>query len=162
MADYVGREARTQREAEERRRPGRPTKLTEQVQAKVVEAIRVGNFREVAADHAGIGRRTFFTWMKQGEEDPDSDHGRFRQAVLEAESHAEMVAVGFVRRAMASDWRAAAWYAERKHRDRWARPSAEGGTAMSPEEYRQEVSDFLDLSAHSVPVAPETDEGEAA
>ena len=48
-------------------RGGRPSKLTPEVQEKIVTAIRAGNYAQVAAVYAGIGERTFYRWMERGE-----------------------------------------------------------------------------------------------
>ena len=45
---------------------GRPTKLTPQVQAKIVQAIVGGNDITVAAAYAGIGESTFYAWLERG------------------------------------------------------------------------------------------------
>jgi transposase len=45
-------------------------KLTEEVHDKIVDLIRAGNYASVAARASGIGERTFWRWMKDGE---DSD-----------------------------------------------------------------------------------------
>ena len=47
-------------------RGGRPSKLTPEVQEKIVTAIRAGNYAQVAAVYAGIGERTFYRWMELG------------------------------------------------------------------------------------------------
>ncbi len=41
---------------------GRPAKLTPELQAKLVEALKAGNYAEVAARHVGIASSTFYDW----------------------------------------------------------------------------------------------------
>lgn len=96
---------------------GRPSKLTPEVQAKIVEAIRGGNYREVAAEWAGIGERTFQTWMA-GQKPA---HLEFQRAVIEAERAAEIRAVALIMKAAANDPKHAEWWLERKFHDRWGR-----------------------------------------
>lgn len=50
---------------------GRPGKLTPEVQEKILEAIRDGNYYEAACAYAGITYRTFRYWMERGEEEAD-------------------------------------------------------------------------------------------
>ena len=104
---------------------GRQTKLTAEVQDTIVRAIEVGNYASVAAGAAGIGERTYWRWMEQGERDAeagkDSIYQRFRQAVKKAEDEAEVAAVAYVRRAMPGNWQAAMTYLERKHPAKWGR-----------------------------------------
>ncbi|HXF72327.1 MAG TPA: hypothetical protein VNO79_06935 [Actinomycetota bacterium] len=45
----------------------RPTKLSPEVQARICQAIRAGNYRETAARYAGIGISTFYAWLQRGE-----------------------------------------------------------------------------------------------
>lgn len=100
---------------------GRPTKLSAEVQAKVIEALAAGNFRQVAADYAGIGLRTMNTWLAEGKKATTGPHAAFRQAVLEAERKAEMRMVALVMRAAATDAKHAEWWLERKQHARWGR-----------------------------------------
>ena len=100
---------------------GRPTKLTPEVQEKILTAIRAGNYGHVAAKYAGIGERTFYRWMAQGEKARAGKYRQFRQAVEAAESEAEVRAVAIIQKQMPDNWRAALSYLERKHPKRWGR-----------------------------------------
>lgn len=99
---------------------GRRPKLTEEIQAKVVAALRGGNFRSTAAGWAGIGARTLREWMQKGEAAPKSPHGLFRHAVLEAEKAAEIHAVGLIMRAASTDVKHAEWWLSHRFPERWA------------------------------------------
>lgn len=57
-------------------RTGRPTKLTPEIQEKIVTLIRNGNEPKVAAACVGINRDTFFDWVAKGAR---SRNGRFRE-----------------------------------------------------------------------------------
>jgi hypothetical protein len=103
---------------------GRPTKLTPQTQAKIVELIRGGNYAEIAAAAAGIGERTFYSWMQRGEREEDSIYAEFRQVIKEAEAEAEIEAVAQVR-AGGKGWQAPMTWLERKFPSRWARMTRE-------------------------------------
>lgn len=100
---------------------GRPSVLTPALQEKILEAIKAGLFRQQAADWAGIGQRTLFTWLQQGKAKPSSPQGAFRQAVLKAEKAAEMRCSALIQQAAGKDWKAAAWFLERKFHSRWGR-----------------------------------------
>jgi len=97
----------------------RPSKLTDEVTERVVQAVRAGNYAEAACQSAGISSSTYYRWMSRGDQDPGSDYARFREAVLRAEAEAEVYAVAIIRRAMGDDWRAAVAYLERRHPTRW-------------------------------------------
>ena len=41
---------------------GRPTKLTSELQSRIVQAIQAGNYIETAAAYVGISKNTLFLW----------------------------------------------------------------------------------------------------
>lgn len=98
---------------------GRKTKLTADVQKTIVRAIRAGNYAEVAARHAGIDITTYCRWKVKGEEGK-APYRQFLQAIAVAEAHAHQRAVGVISKAMGVDWKAAAWYLERKYTREWS------------------------------------------
>ena len=99
----------------------RPTKLTPEIQARIVTAIRAGNYAEPAARSAGISPATYYRWLRRGERAASGIYRDFYEQVRRAESEAEVHAVAVIRRAMGDDWRAAAHYLERRYPDRWRR-----------------------------------------
>jgi transposase len=102
---------------------GRPDKLTDELKARLLEAVRAGVPVEVAAEYAGISRSTYYRWLSLAEED---DRFRaFRDEVRTAEAEAEVHATATLRKAMGDDWRAALAYLERRHPERWGRRRAE-------------------------------------
>lgn len=104
----------------ERGKPGRPTLLTPEVQEKVCDALRGGNFRSVAARAAGISVRTMMEWLTEGEANPQSPHGNFRAAVMEAEGDAERKMVEVIMRAAENDPKHGEWWLSHRHAARWA------------------------------------------
>jgi hypothetical protein len=95
---------------------GAPSKFTPETSEKILEAIRKGNYREVAAKYAGITFWTFNHWMKKGKAGEEG-YAEFSQAVLDAETSAEINAIA---RVIASpDMKDLRWWLERKFRDRW-------------------------------------------
>ena len=104
-----------------RKGPGRPTKLTPEVQERLLTALRAGNFRGPSAFYAGIGDKTLSTWMKEGKQNPEGPFGALRRAVLEAENGAEIANVAHIAKAATKDWKAAAWWLERKAHERFGR-----------------------------------------
>jgi hypothetical protein len=75
----------------------RPTKLTPEVQAAIVEAIRAGSFDWVAAQAAGIDPATFREWMGRGDgRDPDRpatpQYAAFAAEVRQARAQARQIA----------------------------------------------------------------------
>ncbi len=130
-------------------KPGRPTKLTPQLQEKICKYIANGNYLSVACQAVGIDESTLFSWKKQGLVEATNGGGmylEFLNATKEAEAlHEAKIAERLLAAAMpgerkkvtktgpdgvsvevtetAGDWLAAATYLERRHRERWGRPA---------------------------------------
>lgn len=100
---------------------GRHSKLTPEVQEKIVGVLRSGNYAQVAAQCAGIGETTFYRWLQQGEEEESGIYRDFREAVKNAEAEAEADSVAIIETAGRKEWQARAWLLERKHPYRWGR-----------------------------------------
>jgi hypothetical protein len=100
--------------------PGRPVKLTDEIQERICKALRGGNFRGPAAYWAGISPRTFRDWMLAGKENPDGEMGNFRRAVIEAEQAAEIRAVRLIMKHAKGDAKHAEWWLSHRHAERWA------------------------------------------
>ena len=69
---------------------GRPSKLTPEVQERICQAIRAGNYYEAACAYAGIGYSTFRVWMIKGEKAKSGKYREFLEAVTRAEHEAEV------------------------------------------------------------------------
>lgn len=83
---------------------GRRTKLTPEVQEVIVRAIRKGAFDWVAAEAAGIGRRTFYRWLSSGEARSDSLYRQFWHDVRQARAEARQAAEARVFKDNAFNW----------------------------------------------------------
>lgn len=97
---------------------GRPTALTPEIQARICEALRDGNYYEAACKKAGIGYNTFRKWMIRGKR----SRGKFREfmeAVHKAEADAETTIVAEWRKQCPENWQACRDFLGRRHPDRW-------------------------------------------
>jgi hypothetical protein len=92
---------------------GRPTTLTEAVQADIVDLVRQGNHLAAAARAVGVPDSTLRGWLA----DPAPRFERFRDEIASAEAQAETEAVGQIKIADAK------WWLERRHREQWSRPT---------------------------------------
>lgn len=63
----------------------RPPKLTKELQARIVQRVRIGTYPEVAAGAEGVPRSVFFEWMARGRGEHPT---RPATAALEAFAHA--------------------------------------------------------------------------
>lgn len=92
---------------------GRPTKRSAAREEVILNALRLGNTRTIAAAYAEVHRDTFYEWMR----DPT-----FSDAVEKAEADAEARFVGqIVKAAHGGTWQAAAWWLERRNQNSWGK-----------------------------------------
>lgn len=63
---------------------GRRTKLTPEVQQRIVTLIERGYTHVAAAHHSGVGKSTLFRWLRSGEASPDSEFREFWESVRAA------------------------------------------------------------------------------
>ena len=113
---------------------GRPTKLTSELQSRIVQAIQAGNYIETAAAYAGISKNTLFDWLRRGAREKERVAGKprarvrkeeapyveFSDSVEKALAEAEVRdVVNVMKAADGGQWQASAWRLERKFPDRW-------------------------------------------
>jgi hypothetical protein len=99
----------------------RPEKLTPEVQQRIVDSLRMGNYIETASAYAGITKSTLYEWMKRGAREKRGKYKEFSNAVEKAMAEAEMWDVALIAQAAKENWQAAAWRLERKYPARWGR-----------------------------------------
>jgi transposase len=130
---------------------GRRTKLTVEVQKKIVDALSAGNYFEVACAYAGIAQQTGQEWLARGRDEhchrPTNQlYAAFADAVEKAQADEEAGTIARIKKAAMGgeviyertvlkpsgetvterrysgpDWTADAWRQERKHYTRWGR-----------------------------------------
>jgi len=122
----------------------RPTKLTKEVQERIIQAVSAGNYLDTAAQYAGIDGSTMRRWVAKGEAPSAPEPYRsFCTALKSARAAAEVRSVALINQAASGGtWQAAAWYLERSYPDRWGRTRVEvtGGPDGENSPIRVEVS----------------------
>jgi hypothetical protein len=118
----------------EKKKTGRPGKLTKRLQNRICKLIELGNYPEVAAQHEGIGKTTYYKWMEWGQSQPSKEGGlyrKFREAIKRSRAKKAAKYLAAILRAVPDHWQAAAWVLERSERDHWAKKEgqAEGFSA---------------------------------
>lgn len=73
---------------------GRRSKLSPEVQNRIVAALKGASPVITACEVAGIDIGTYFRWLGRGEAEPDTPYGAFRAAVIAAEFEAEALLAG--------------------------------------------------------------------
>ena len=89
----------------------RPSRLTPQAEAAIIQAIAGGNTRKTAAAYAGVTDTTLYRWLATKPE--------FRKSIEKAEADAIAASVALIRMAARTQWQAAAWWLERRYSEEW-------------------------------------------
>ena len=100
-------------------RNGRPTKLTPQLQADFIKALRRSLYIETAAAMVDVPRMTIYRWIKRGSRCKSGIYYEFCYAVKKAIAEKEADDVDLIGKAAKKIWQAAAWRLERRHPERW-------------------------------------------
>ena len=99
---------------------GRPSKLTQGVRDKLIQAIKAGNYLNAACDYAGIDYSNFRRWMQRGESQTKGEFRDFRDAINAAESEVEVRVVALWQKNISEDWRAAENFLAKRFPERWS------------------------------------------
>lgn len=99
------------------------TLLTPELQTRIVNMIRAGNYAEVAARACGIHKSTYYDWLLRGGRG-EEPYRFLADAVESAAAEAEARDVVVIGKAAETHWQAAAWRLERKNHKRWGRKDA--------------------------------------
>ncbi len=121
----------------------RPTKLSPDVQQRIVQAIALGATYEMAAQYGGVTYRSFRNWMQSGEPARSGPYLQFFQAVKAAEGVAAVRWLALIEQA-ANDgaWQAAAWKLERRYPHTYGRRVQEvTGPANTPVVFTLKLGD---------------------
>ena len=112
----------------------RPTKLTPEVEERLVHAISVGATYKDACACAGISFQTFLNWKKRAQravehveerdgEPEETDHPfvEFFDRIKRAQGEAAVGWLAMIGKAANRDWKAAAWMLERRYPESYDR-----------------------------------------
>jgi transposase-like protein len=91
----------------------RPPKYNEQRAQRVLEAIRAGATRRAAAGHAGVDDATLYRWIER--------YASFATLLTRVEDDVEVRCTATILQASLEDWRAAAWWLERRRSESYGR-----------------------------------------
>ena len=130
---------------------GRLTKLTAEVQQRICDALRTGNFLDTAAAYAGVEKTTLHAWLRRGRRASGGVYREFASAVDRALAQAEARDVALIAKAASEgSWQAAAWRLERRFSERWSRreqhkveAQVKGSVEISADDAVQELARLL-------------------
>jgi hypothetical protein len=99
---------------------GRKSKLTPQLQEKIIQYILASNYFETACWGVGITPQTGYNWLKRGENCESGSFRTFYLAVMRAEAEAEISDIAYIK-AGKDNWQARSWIRERRSKERWGK-----------------------------------------
>ena len=100
---------------------GRPTKLTPDLQEKICGYISKGNYIRTACMACGVTETSYYSWLDLAEQGSNGIHAVFLEAVKKAEAEAEATLVQMVQETAPKNWLAAMTMLERRWPGGWSR-----------------------------------------
>ena len=128
----------------------RPLKLTPEIIGRIADAVRAGNTREAAAASVGIGETTLYRWLQRARRGAGGPFREFWEALDKADAEAEMAMVAVVTTAAKTNYKAAAWWLERRRPDTWGRKERVDLELLLQREAAAMAKDFPDLDVEDV------------
>jgi transposase len=103
----------------------RTRELTPEIADQIATTLALGGHFELACKAAAVPLATALAWRQRGaqaneDDTEDEPYRSFYELAAEAEAKSESHLIVYIEKAGRSDWRAAAWLLERRHRSRWA------------------------------------------
>ena len=116
------------RKSKPKKKIGRPPRsqsreLNLKLQKQICGLILMGNTLKVACQAVGIGLSTFGEWLERGKKDREGPYYELAEAVLRANAQAEATYVSALQRQTRWDWRAAAFWLEKRSPKDWTNPA---------------------------------------
>ncbi len=93
---------------------GRPSKISAKKIATVLDCLKLGASRAVAADYAGVNVATLYAWIAKGKTEERGHYRDLYDGIKRAESECTIRDLQILSEASLSDWRAAAFRLERR------------------------------------------------
>ncbi len=141
---------------------GRPTSLTKQVHATLVQALTMGSTRELACQAAGISHETLRQWLMRGTAEKSGIYAAFVADLSRAEGQRVTTWLTLIENAAADgDWRAAAWKLERLYPHLFSKAATEVPAMLEailaklPKEVALQVLEAAGVLAEGAPEAIE-------
>jgi len=150
---------------------GRRLKLTPDKLELIKQLLEEGHFAITVQRAVGISQSAWYDYVEKGTdlldqleagdlEESDLTENQllmteFVEIIKEAEAIAEMKALNTITKASSKQWQAAAWYLERKHRDRWGKDLGDGGQGS-----QNALDKFIDAISKQADEALEEEEEE--
>jgi transposase-like protein len=115
-----------------------PIEPTEEIKARICEALRVGASLEHTAKYIGVSRRTLSRWIERAQnETEDGELRQFHQQLEKARADLVIALLLKINHAANKNWKAAVWMLERLHPKLYGRAAL---TATDPDSVVDDAS----------------------
>lgn len=118
---------------------GRKLTLNNELIKKCGVLLKAGNTYRATCSYLGIAERTFFRWLSEGETADNGIKRQFWQTIKASEAEVDLRNIITIQKAAQTDWRAAAWFLERRFPQRWGRKRSSNLTGMEREPVDVEI-----------------------
>lgn len=125
---------------------GRPSAFNDEVADRIIAGVLNGAYRTVAAMVAGVSQSTLRDWLRKGRDEPESELGKFRQRLLEAEGRAELTITKAAFSGAERDPEIALKFLRIRWRKRWNEKTSVEVSGDPNRPLRVRAEDELDLS----------------
>lgn len=105
----------------DRKKTGRPSKISKEVVDRICAFIEAGTYIETACVAAGIHRDTYYDWLKRAATEKRGPFRDFLDRVEQSMAIADTKFAITITRAADQNWTAAAWMLERRNPEQYGR-----------------------------------------
>lgn len=120
---------------------GRKTKLTPELQKKIIKCLKAGWYAKEACKAVGISQVTLYDWLKRGKKG-EEPFLKFLKSVRQADAFGELKIFLEIRAQVKKDWRAGMEILARKYPKRWGKKDK-----LVPETPKQPLKTKHDIEA---------------
>ncbi|HEV7717140.1 MAG TPA: transposase [Steroidobacteraceae bacterium] len=126
----------------------RRSKFTPATGARICKLVALGVTLDAAAGHEGVSKQTVYNWRDQGRAGRTGGYVTFAKQLHQALSKAEVQQTKNVIAMGKRDWKASAWWLERR------RPEVYGDRSKIEHHLMGEVERVLDVAKATLPAGP--------
>lgn len=136
---------------------GRKTLLNEELIEEAEKLLKEGHYVQTLCRYFGITEQTWYNWVNKGEQYKDLTEEEkantpnaylyvdFFEAVKRGSARGEMDALNVIHEHSKVKWQAAAWFLERRFRDRWGRVNQDEGGEQNKAQLEQFLKGLDDI-----------------
>lgn len=103
--------------------------LTEEMQLRICEAIRLGAALELVASYAGVSEKTLSRWIQRGKTEESGEYQQLWRQIKKARADLAIGLLFQIDKAAAKNWKAAVWKLKQLYPEYYGHSSLVSGEA---------------------------------